>query len=148
LDFLKMKETAYDKMNRTRHRSSYHVQFADARVTPDAEISSAVAFLSPKQQRFCADDNLSVQDYAGSVFSPPDTAATSISECEDTSFQCRQSLDSSSDIYDEPSDLTTYSGESDSRLFGCSEEGIEEEGEEVFSVDLDTDLDIEQIEKH
>ena len=68
----------------------------------------------------------------------------SASEDEEPSFECRQTAtDSVSDVGYEPLEIAT----SPSR-FREGEDGIEEEEPEVFGRDLDSEIDIEQIEMH
>jgi len=68
----------------------------------------------------------------------------SASDDEEPSFECQQTTtDSVSDIGDEPLEIAA----SLSR-FHEGEDGIEEEEPEVFGRDLDSEIDIEQIEMH
>ena len=64
------------------------------------------------------------------------------------STKCRPSLDScSSDTCEDLLDAVTFTDEINSKFVrDGGEEGIEEETEEVFNIDLENDLDIDQIE--
>jgi len=77
-----------------------------------------------------------------------DHARSSIDDSEDCCTKFRPSLDSySSDTYEDQLDAMTFTDEINSKCVRVGgEKGIEEETEEVFNIDLENDLDIDQIE--
>jgi len=107
----------------------------------DVELSHRDSFRFTQQLSFSATREDGIPDREAEYSSH---RINSTSEDEEPSFESRQTAtDSISDISDKPLDVAT----SPSR-FHDSEDGIEEEEPEVFAGDLDSEIDIEQIEMH
>jgi len=105
------------------------------------ELSHRDSFRFTQQLSFSATREGGIPDHDANYSS---RYVNSTSEDEEPSFDGRQTAtDSVSDVSDKPLDVAA----SPSR-FHDSEDGIEEEEPEVFAGDLDSEIDIEQIEMH
>ena len=107
----------------------------------DIELSHTDPFRFTHHHSFSSACEGSVPDHESAC---PSHCVNSASEDEDPSFECRQTTaDSVSDIGDEPLEIATSPSH-----FHEDTDGIEEEGAEVFGRDIDSEIDIEQIEMH
>ena len=106
----------------------------------DIELSHSDSFRFTQNLSFSA-ARAGITDHEAAYAS---RCVNSTSEDEEPSFECRQTTtDSVSDIGDEPLDIAASPSH-----FREGEDGIKEEELEVFGGDVDSEIDIEQIEMH